>query len=107
MYRYDFCIAYNHKTPRYVVYKQTRDSLLVDYLRHDLNNEFCFSEQGIDWFPPYFVRVNKIDYSKFNVPEVKYKYLKDPLHRNAPRYDKKWEDEQKKKAKKEKKRKKR
>ena len=46
------------------------------------------------------MRIDKIDYSKFNVPEVKYKYLKDPMHRNAPRYDKKWEDEQKRKEKK-------
>ena len=106
LYRYDFCLALSEDVPNYALYITKKDSLLADYIDY-LDEQHCFTQQGIDWFPPYFVRVKKIDYSKFNVPEVKYKYLKNPRHRNAPRYDKKWEDEQKKKANKEERRKER
>ena len=107
IYRYDFCIPSYSDDIYYVTYTNKRDSLVVDYIRSSSDNSHCFSRQGIDWFPSYFVRVKKIDYSKFNVPEVKYKYLKNPEHRNAPHYNNKWENEQKKKAKKEEKRKER
>ncbi|WP_338790949.1 hypothetical protein [Bernardetia sp. MNP-M8] len=105
-YRYTFCNAANNDIAYYAVYNVIEDSLLVRNI-YSLEKEFCFVEQGIDWFPPYFVRVKKINYAKFNVPEVKHKYLRDPLHPNSPRYDKKWEDKQKKKAKKEERRKER
>ncbi|WP_338815802.1 hypothetical protein V9L05_22670 (plasmid) [Bernardetia sp. Wsw4-3y2] len=107
VYRYDFCLPSHDNSANYATYTNAKDSLIVDYIRYDLDTQYCFSHQGIDWFPPYFVRVKKIDYAKFNVPEVKYKYLKNPEHRNAPFYNDKWEDEQKKNAKKEEKRKER
>ena len=107
VYRYNFCLPSYDNGGNYATYTNNEDSLIVDYIRYDLDKQHCFSRQGINWFPSYFVRVKKIDYSKFNVPEVKYKYLKNPEHRTAPHYNNKWENEQKKKAKKEEKRKER
>lgn len=37
-----------------------------------------------DWLPPYFKKVNKIDYSKFSMFNVKKKYLKNPEKKGAP-----------------------
>lgn len=90
----------------YVSYQSRGDSiLLLEKHEEEANKDFCYQRIGLNWFPNYFVRIDKIDYTKFNVPELKHKYLRDPMHRNAPHYDKKWEDKQKKKAKKEERRK--
>ena len=52
-----------------------------------LKHASCFEDNNIDWLPPYFTRVKKIDYKKFNLPQIEDKYLKDPI--KAPKvYDK-------------------
>lgn len=52
-----------------------------------IKNGSCFSDNNINWFPPYFTKVKKIDYKKFNLPQIEDKYLKDPI--KAPKvYDK-------------------
>ncbi|WP_064968110.1 hypothetical protein [Tenacibaculum ovolyticum] len=48
-----------------------------------LLNEPCLKENNIDWFPEYMVKVDKIDYEKFNLPHIKKKYLKNP--KKAPK----------------------
>lgn len=38
----------------------------------------CFLNNGIDWFPPFMKKVEKIDYEKFGLPNIKKKYLMNP-----------------------------
>lgn len=79
--------AYNLK----LTYKKTNEDSIVSIskLNRDqfLENGSCFTENKIDWLPPYFTRVKKIDYTKFNLPQIEDKYLKNPI--KAPKvYDK-------------------
>ena len=57
----------------------TKDSLVL--IKHSQKNilflnEPCFEKTGLTWFPPYLKKVKKIDYDKFNLPNIKKKYLK-------------------------------
>lgn len=67
---------------RLVSYQKINEDSIVSIskLNRDqfLKNGSCFTENNIDWLPPYFTRVKKIDYKKFNLPQIEDKYLKDP-----------------------------
>ncbi len=43
-----------------------------------LSSEPCFINNGIDWFPPYMIKVYKIDYNKFGLSGFKKAHLKNP-----------------------------
>jgi hypothetical protein len=51
---------------------QNRESFL-EYTK----DEPSLEEAGIKWFPPYMIKVNKIDYTKF-YKSVQHMNLKDP-----------------------------
>ena len=44
-----------------------------DYIK----NVYSFKEHGINWFPPYMVKVDKIDYTKFG-SKIQHLNLKNP-----------------------------
>ena len=49
------------------------------------NPAFLKVNFGYDWLPPYFKKVDKIDYSKFSMFKVKKKFLKNPKKRRSPK----------------------
>ncbi|WP_338790943.1 hypothetical protein [Bernardetia sp. MNP-M8] len=110
-HRFRFCTSINKDgsmtTTKYVLYKIQGDSLIAftssDFELEDLNKEHCFERKGIDWFPPYLIKTNKIEYEKFKIKDVKKKFLRNPQLRNAPFYDSEWEKKRKKQEKKAKK----
>jgi len=58
--------------------KDSLDLLWTPNIKRDLLKEACYKENNITWFPPYLKRVKKIDYKKFNLPQIKTKHLKHP-----------------------------
>jgi hypothetical protein len=58
--------------------KKGKDSLKSEYYLNDLPKENSFEEAGINWFPPYMVKIDKIDYLKFP-KEIQHMNLKNPL----------------------------
>lgn len=46
--------------------------------------EFLKVNRGSDWLPPYFIKVDKIDYSKFSMFKVRKRYLKNPERKWTP-----------------------
>ncbi|SHJ02739.1 hypothetical protein SAMN04488096_10723 [Mesonia phycicola] len=74
-----------------ITYAEINKDSIVSVSKSDrkyfIDNGTCFKEKNINWFPPYFTKVKKIDYKKFNLPQIENKYLKDPI--KAPMvYDK-------------------
>lgn len=49
------------------------------------NPVFLEVSRDYDWLPPYFKKVDKIDYSKFSMFKVKKKFLKNPEKKGAPK----------------------
>lgn len=61
--------------------KETKDGLdLLWYpkIKEKLIMQDCTRENAITWFPPYMKRIKKIDYKKFNLPQIEIKHLKNP-----------------------------
>lgn len=93
--KYDLC-GFDYKPPNdainsFITYRIINNDSLVSISEANRNkfleNGSCFVENNVNWLPPYFTRVKKIDYKKFNLPQIKDKYLKDPG--KAPKvYDK-------------------
>lgn len=58
--------------------KKDNDSLKSEYYIKDLPKQNSLDEAGVNWFPPYMLKVNKINYLKFP-KEIQHMNLKDPL----------------------------
>ena len=73
---------YEHES--ILFYNIKKDSLNRYGSNDSLNIKFpCLKDNNINWFPKNMVKVDKIDYDKFNLPHIKKKYLKDP--KKAPK----------------------
>ncbi len=80
-YKSDSCIMYNDIS--YVVEKDSAYYCCSDcILEHP---DFLKANSDGTWMPPYFKKVDKIDYSKFSVFRVKKRFLKNPKKKNAPK----------------------
>ncbi|WP_444647559.1 hypothetical protein ACSLMO_07830 [Flavobacterium columnare] len=68
----------------YIYYdKKNKDSLLLSKsinVTDFIKNDTVFRDANIPWFPPYLVKVKKIDYNKFKrkCRRLKYAHFKDP-----------------------------
>lgn len=84
--KFNLC-GFKHKTneDKYmlITYLKSNEDSIISISKADRNrflkNGSCFVENNVNWFPPYFTRVKKIDYKKFNLPQIEDKYLKDPI----------------------------
>lgn len=67
-------------------YQQKRDSLIRYGTNDSLKTKFpCLKDNNISWFPEHLIKVDKIEYEKFNLGSIKKKYLKKP-HKAPKRY---------------------
>ncbi|MGG6231130.1 hypothetical protein [Tenacibaculum sp. SDUM215027] len=82
----DLCF-FSDKLKDWIYYEKQRNQniwkLIGDISNNLILEEPCLKDNNIDWFPEYMVKVDKIDYDKFNLPKVKKKYLKNP--KKAPK----------------------
>ncbi|WP_338790945.1 hypothetical protein [Bernardetia sp. MNP-M8] len=106
--RFQFCTSIHEPTGstnwRYTYFAKRIDSLVLIETT-DLDEDHCFKRTGVDWFPPYLVEVNKIEYEKFQVKNISKKYLHYPNRKSTPFYDSEWEKKRKKREEKAKKKK--
>jgi hypothetical protein len=78
-YKYSF-IDFGNKPSYSIFYRKDQNDTIVNTARGDfeyLKEGTGFKENGIKWFPPYMVKVDKIDYTKFG-KEIQHLNLKKP-----------------------------